>query len=696
VAEDPELRREKTILILELEKIDTRRVKGKVSVTIKKRARDYEYGDYLKLKGKIRRPLEKKNPGGFNYRDYLARKGIYGTVFLADDEEIKVLAQGKGNIIIQKGILPLKDFIHKVFDQTLDGNPKALLKGIILGEREDFPPQVLMAFSNTGVVHILAVSGFNVGLVAFIFFLFFRAFRLPHHWAVIATLVILLLYAWVTDLTPSVVRATIMASILMIGTLIERETGLLNPLAFAAFIILIFWPQALFEIGFQLSFAATWGIIWLTPEFQSFIPRPRRSIYRFFHQWLFLPLSVSLTAQLATAPIVAHYFYRLPLISVLANLFIIPLVGIATALGFSSVLAGIISLELAKIFAEANMVFLDLLLWSVNFFNRLPFASLRVAPPSNIFLILYFLLLGLLGRIRTSVFSRKVFLFFFLLSLNLLVWSKVWEKKERLLEVTFLDVGQGDSIFLQFSQGKTALIDGGDKILSYDMGERVVAPFLWSKGIKKIDFLILSHPQEDHLGGLCYIVENFKVGEVIDSGLAYPSLAYRSFLETVQKRKIRYHLARAGETISNCGDIYFKILHPNEEFALSTKIDPNFEVNNNSIVLKIVYGKVSFLFPGDCETFCDEPLLSQNVKVTILKVPHHGSSTANSPDFVRAVHPEVAIISVVENNRFGFPSPEVLARYEEIGAKIYRTDLMGAITVKSDGSRYWIETMRRK
>ncbi|MCK4261618.1 MBL fold metallo-hydrolase [bacterium] len=283
------------------------------------------------------------------------------------------------------------------------------------------------------------------------------------------------------------------------------------------------------------------------------------------------------------------------------------------------------------------------------------------------------------------------FLILLLTALAVLIWGLVLHQPSHLLKVTFLDVGQGDSAFIQFPCGGNMLIDGGQGG-RYDMGKKVLTPFLRRKGVRKIDTLLLTHPHADHVGGLATVLRNFKVGLVLESGQSHTTYSYEEFLRLVEERRINYRVVKAGERIEGYEEVEIQILNPPPTLLEGTRSD----LNNNSVVLKIAYRKVSLLLSADIEREAENRLLryGQLLKSTAVKVPHQGSRSSSTKPFLDLVDPEVAIISVGKHNPFGHPSPIVLKRYEEMGTKVYRTDRQGAVTFISDGRKFWIKTMK--
>jgi competence protein ComEC len=259
------------------------------------------------------------------------------------------------------------------------------------------------------------------------------------------------------------------------------------------------------------------------------------------------------------------------------------------------------------------------------------------------------------------------------------------------MEVTFLDVGQGDATLIKFLNGRTLLIDCGDRYERYDAGERVVAPFLWRKGIRKIDALLLTHAHKDHIGGFSYIIDNFNVGMFIDSGIPFPSNDYLRILEKIQKKGITYEKVEEGDRIYGFG-VPLTVLHPVSDIVWFGERDREFNPNDGSVVLQFQERNISFLFPGDIQEEALD-LIERGKESTVLKIPHHGSRASNPYPFVSHFSPEISVISCGINNRFGFPEREVLDEYRKAGSTIYRTDLNGAVIIRTDGVQVEVVTM---
>jgi competence protein ComEC len=377
VVKEPEIRKGRIFLTFKGEG-----VKGLTQVIVYNSDTSYNYGDRIKIKGKLEEPSSARNPGGFDYRTYLARKGIYTLVKIKNEENIEKIGIGKVNPLI-KFALEVKGKMIRIIRQTLENPQAAVLEGIMFGKRSALPFEIREAFSNVGVAHILAVSGLHVMLVLFIFFTFFRASHLSTRFSAGLTIIFIVFYALIVGGRPSVIRASLMAVAGLFALILERDRDLLTSIALAAFIILLINPLSLFEISFQLSFMVVLSIIYLAPYLKSIA-------LKFLPKWMALSFAVSLSAWLGALPLIAYYFNKVSPLSVIANLVVVPLTGIVVALGFLTSLSGIVSLNLAKILGATNWLALTGLIKTVKLFASLPYAFISVSTPSLIFIMGYY------------------------------------------------------------------------------------------------------------------------------------------------------------------------------------------------------------------------------------------------------------------------------------------------------------------
>lgn len=637
-----------------------------------------EYGDRLRLAGEWRRAGPARNPGGFDYRGYLEHQEVAGILSVT---QVSLVEKAGGGGLIEGIIIPSRRYIRGLVNGHLGGDEAALLLGLLLGERHDLSQDLKDAFSDTGTTHVLAVSGLHVVLVAFIIFMLLRAAQLPKRYAGMGTIAGLIFYTLMTGSPPSIIRATIMSSAVILGTLFERQGSGLNMLGLSGLAILSFWPQALFDIGFQLSFAATGGILALTKPIQNLLYRI--ADLDFVRDWLLGPLAVSAAAQLATTPLLAMHFHRIPLVSLVANLAVVPLTNLLLALGLAMALLNLLVPWLTAPLAAAAYAVGSITLRLVQYFSSWSWATVNWPRPDLLQISAYLIVILLifcwsrLGRLRVAALAGL------LLTANAMVWSRALAGPEG-IKVCFLDVGQGDAAVIRFPNGRTLAIDAGnggpgkeDRAV-YDYGRNVVVPFLRYQGIGRIDVMIVTHADADHCGGLASVLKMAKVERLITTHHHCDKPLYVEALNLAAARGVRVD--------SLCGYDTLDDIWPARGFIYS-RPDTMENGNETSLICYISYGKHTFLFSGDMGPELQGHLLRQGLlsQYTVLKVPHHGASQNNGPGLAKISHPQVAVISVGEFNRFGHPSPQALENFTKTGSKILRTDLCGCLEIDCDG-----------
>lgn len=685
----PESRVDKTNLTVEVERIFFKQkvflVEGRVLVGVPELKVLFQYGDKIVVHGRLKKPRDERNPGEFDYRAYLAAQGIFGII--SSSSYIKKVSSDQGSWLLRKVVFPAKTYLDNYVAENLPAQEAGLLRGLLIGERGEIPFELRDAFSKLGVIHILAVSGLHVGFIILIFMGVFSLLRVPYSGRVILTLLGLVFYAYLTNLKPPVVRASTMGGFLLIGSLLERKTDSFNILSLAALILLIFNPLDLFQPGFQLSFAAVASIVYLYPKFKSFksfrgvtSKFQRNAFIRYFLDLLF----VSMAAFLGTLPFTIIYFNRISNFSLLANLLIIPLAFLGLANGLIAAVLNIFVPVLADIYLTTAWFFLHILIKLVEWGSQIPFAHWEIYKFSFIQMMAYFAGLLLVVNFFNFKQARRWLVIYVLLLANLFIWTGDG-KGQGELKVTFLDVGQGDAALLTFPDGRNALIDAGPRGFKYDAGKWVVAPYLKREGINEIHALIVSHADSDHLGGVPYIMRNFKVQEVWDNGLEKDTRLFREYLSLVDSLNIKRRIFKTGTVITDFSPVQIYVLHPSQRFRSQTELSQN----DASLSLKISYGESDFLFLGDVEQAGEHQISGFEgvLKSEVLKVSHHGSKTSSNRLLLDLVEPELAVISVGEMNRFGHPHAEVVERLNSIQSKILRTDRDAAILLKTDGRK---------
>ncbi len=535
VCSEPQKTGEKAKFELKMEKLYcngvTHELSGKILVRFS--ATNLCYGDRIRVSGILLSPLPKKNPGEFDYKAYLERQGICAILNTNRTGSITLLSSDNGNLFVREIILPLRQFIRKSYSKTLCGESLAFVEGITLGAKEGLSASTRSLFTKTGIYHILAVSGLHVGIVGFIVFTLLGIVRVPRRWITPIVIGILIVYMFVTNLRPSVVRATIMTGMLLLGLSTERNINLLNLLGTALLIILLVDPLSPLDLSFQLSFAATLSIILAVDRF-----RIKKST--FLRKWLYLPILISLAAQAGTGPIIAYHFFRLPLLPTIANILVIPSVTFSVALGFISSVSTLVSLELARMFAGANWLVIQFILKIAETFGSFKYADVVTGRPSVHLLLAYLLIFGLVLNLR-KIWVRKTLIFTVFVLANLFVWQKAFASTP--LRATFLSV-RGRSCIVQTPGDKTILVDCGGRTNS---AERVVAPALWEKGITQIDLLILTGHESPE--GLQFLFRNFKIKRLVAAPVPCESKGYIRALELSKEHNSDWFGVMAGDAI---------------------------------------------------------------------------------------------------------------------------------------------------
>ena len=683
VEDEPRTAGENIFCTMKVDRVNGQKAAGSVSVMAKDS--QLEYGDRVEIKGKLEELESLSNPGVLSYADYLENKGIRCRI-KAVRSPPRLLSRG-GNPLIKLSI-HLKDRLMLIPQKTLPEPYATLLTSIIFGTRAAGTPQEIKEiYKRAGLAHLLVASGMHLGILVGVCLFAVRSSRLPLWLGVMITTIVNFLYALITGFGPSILRAAIMAEIVLIGLLFEREKEAYTSLALAALIILLFNPKYLFDAGFQLSFAATWSLVYVSPviheRLKPLMPAGISTV-----------LSAALAPVLATVPITLFHFSQFSVIGVLTNVLLLPWIGAVVVLGFISTFIGALILPLGELVNGANLILLAFAHWIVCALSSLPFAQVFLPAPRVPLVIGYYAgLAGLTEILRRGKFPRLDKYRIMVVSLavlGLLLWNAALSEASKGLTITVLDVGQGDSILIETPSGRRILVDGGEK----KMGERVVVPFLRKKGINKLDMVVLTHPHDDHVGGLPEVLGAIKVDSVLEPGFVFESEAYQRFLDLIRRNKIKYHLARGGQSVSFDEGIEARILHPTLPFLADT----NSDANNASIVFRLQYGRFSMLFTGDNEKEGEERILEifpeASLASTILKVGHHGSSTSTSERFLTAVDPEVAVISCGRHNKFRHPHPGTLRKLQNAGVAVFRTDRNGAVVIKSDGRTFRVEPQK--
>ena len=639
-------------------------------------------GNKIDVAAVWREILSPRNPGEFDFQKYYKQQNIWAKAFMEEEKPSSITVQD--GFSFSTTIYDLRMSIRDLFNEKVGGDAGKLMSALILGLREEVPGEIKQDFVDTGVIHVLAVSGLHVGYVLVIVMALVKLLPVSWRWEKIVIILLLIFYAILSGGKASVWRATIMAGMYVAAPLVYRKANLWNIISAAALILLVYNPNYLTDLGFLMSFFAVISIVFFYNQFEQILPE-RIRVYNIRNSlvkgvWaLFL---VSVSAQIGTLPFTWSFFHRIPIISLVANIIIVPVIGLIVSLGFAIMLLGSWIPYIGAAFGNCIWLLSEIIFWLTHHLGGQTFSYIETSAPSATSILLYVSLITTLFILFRKATRRKA-IFPVLAGACLIIWPWAVEKNE--LDVIFLDVGQGDGVIVRVptEEGiKTILVDAGFKDWTRDMGEEVVVPVLRNFGVDQIDLLIMSHPHSDHIGGVEIILEEFEVNEIWDSHGSYGSHLYGRILKSAEEKEVKYSRLQTGYIDTTFAPLRLILFHPDSAYSVNET-----NVNNSSLVVKITYGKSDFLFVGDLEEEGDEVVtpFGELLQSEVLKVGHHGSITSSTQPFLDVVDPDIAIVSVGKRNKFRHPSAVVMERLERSDAEILRTDFEGAIWLKSDG-----------
>ena len=669
----------------------------KLILKVKKDKIDIKLGDIIDVSGEFEEPSVQRNYNGFDYKQYLKTKKIYGTIKV-DFNKIKIVKKNQIDTITLLAD-KVKSYITYASDQMFPKEISGLFVGILIGDKENITEEIEEDFKNSSLSHMLAVSGTHVSYI--ILGLSFLLSNFGKRYTNIFSILFLIFFMYLTNFTASVVRACIMGVILLGSKILYRKSDIYVSMALSLLIILIENPFKILDVGLILSYAGTLGIVVLYRIWSNEVKTKNKII-----KYIINTLLITCSAQIFVFPIIAVYFNNVSITFFISNLLATPVLAIIIIFGFFNIIVFFISNELGmiiSIFLEMNI---EILIFISHSCSNIPYANLLVITPKIIFVILYYLII-LLYIITKKIYGIKEEWQYLsaLEKKEIIILKKIIKNKRKYIikiisliliiafvniiiintnketKIYFIDVGQGDSTLIITENKKNILIDGGGNVTNknYDIGENILLPYLLDRGITKIDYLFVSHFDFDHVGGLYEIIDKLNVDNIIIPKNKNISEEEKEFTKKAKEKHIKIYRLCQNDKIYIDKNTKIDILSP-----LNEEIEENY-INNNCLVFKFTYNNFSMLFTGDIEEIAEKEILknvSKNIlKSDILKIPHHGSKTSSTDKFLECVNPKIALIGVGKNN-FGHPSEEVIERLKSKNIKVYRTDLNGEIEIR--------------
>ena len=661
-----------------------------------------KYGDRLRLNGVLQAT---EAEGEYDYAAYLARQGVHSRMLFP---EVVLIEAGQGAWFYQWLYSVRRDLADSINEVVAE--PQASVgQAMLVGLRAGIPDELDQSFRRSGLTHILAISGMNIGIVLRLSIVVSRGIFGRKSLYLLGPLAVLWLYALLAGMSPSVVRAAVMGTVYLAALFFGRPNSALPGLGLAAGAMVTITPAVLWDISFQLSFAAVAGIAAFTepiarllrslPVFQSGIGAVAAE-----------PIAVTVAATAATIPLTAFYFQSVAWIGIPATLLVLPVLPVVLVAHAAAGLVGMASAAVGSVFGWMAWLPTAYVTEVTELAARVPGGEAETGRLAAFAVLLYygvlvtFLVWGpakrLLDRQAGSRSEEKAVEFgvgpklalptVAAVAVAALVWVAATTAPDGKLHVVFVDVGQGDAIFIETPSGQQVLVDGGPDSLE-------AVQFLGTRmgfADKSLGMVVLTHPHADHVVGLLEVLERYRVGRVLEAGQDHEGPTYAAWRVSVQEEGAEVVNAREGQTFAIEDGVSIQVLNPPAKPLRGTSSD----VNNSSVVLRIVYGKVSFLFTGDISEEAEGWLVRQGAHLDsdVLKVAHHGSRTSSSEDFLDKVTPRIVVVSVGKENSFGHPHPETLeALYREVGEEaVLMTAERGTIEVVTDGEHLEVKTER--
>lgn len=699
--------------------------------------KEFDYGDIVEVKGNFSKVNKATNEYCFDYREFLKHKKIYGNIMAS---KVNLLRKNSMLCKISKVKIKLNKYIDENYSDTASG----FLKTLLLGETNEIEKEIKEDFTKANISHILAISGMHISIIILVIKNIMQILKFDQRLEKNFLNLLIICYIFFIDYPISAIRVAITQVILLITFFTNRKSNFYNTISITLFIILLLNPYNIESTAMQLSFGGICGIYLFykfikkmffykfcmqkktVKEILKENTKENRNIRKNIKnicqtviksnklkQIVIDSLCLNISVQIFIFPIVWYKFNFISITSfipsILISLFIFPILILGYLSFFEIFIQRFISIS---IISKINNFIILKMLNLVSILSKIPLLSIYLKKPNKIFIVSYYVVLILCikiiqkdklaemlhiwkiksGKVPIKQYIRVKFKknndfkrIVLIVILNIVIIFQSFVQNNFLkngVEIYFLDVGQGDSTIIRTAKNKTIVIDGGEGEKSgFDYGKNVLFPFLINKGVRKIDFLIFSHFDSDHCGGLIYLLENIKVEKILIGKQFEKNENFEYILNLANKKDIKIIELQAGNKINIEKNSSLEILWP----SVAEKISEN-AINNNSLVCKFVYKNFSMLLTGDIESIAEEKLLGKykntnRLNANILKIAHHGSKTSSIQEFLNEVNPKIALIGVGRKNKFGHPNQEVLERLKEKGIQIYRTDQNGEIQI---------------
>lgn len=685
---------------------------GRLRLTWREPDRTFLPGDEVSVTARLHAPSGTRNPGGFDHGAYLKRQGIDAVASVSGPGRVTLAAAPPAfsRWTPWRVIEQWRDRIRGAALATLSDPARGIFLGIIIGEQGYLDDDVRDSFMATGTVHILSISGSHLGLVALLSFLFVKGacrilpaawllalsrFVTPTRLAAVATLVLVTFYTLLAGAEVATVRSLVMIAIVMLAVWLGRGHDLLIAVACAALLLVAQNPRVIYDISFQLSFVAVVAIALVVgarmDDDADGLPPRDVSLRETAGVWVSDYLRLTVGVTLATLPLVAYHFKQIAWLGVLVNALVVPLAGfVLVPLGLGSAVWLLVTGQESLPAASVNQAASEFMAGLAALFARTPGAEWHVASPAVMAMAVFYLLLA--GAIRPVAdghgpWRRRACLIGVMLLVGWWAWSPRDAPGEDAVRVTFLDVGQGDACLLELPDGQTVLIDAGAHYDTLDMGRAVVGPYLWERGITRLDHVVATHPQLDHVGGLAWVVRSFDVGRYWSNGVAREEPFYRRLRDALRARGLTEERAEEGRAIIDRGPCRLDVMNPPAGGAGNASSGS--VLNNLSVVTRLQCGVQTMVLTADAEVDALARLHRQEprVRATVLKVPHHGAASSLYRPWIEQAGTKTAVVSVGRQNAYGHPAQEVIAAYREAGVHLLRTDRDGAVWITARLSR---------